>query len=398
VSDLDPLLPDGAPESSPRHEPDRHLEAIGRLAGSVAHDVNTLLCAIGGYALLLRRRLEAEHPNARTADQILEAAQKAGGLVRHLLAFGSGRPPRGAVDVNALVRNLEPLLARILGDEVALTTRLAADLPRVRADAGELEQVLMNLVTNARDAMPQGGRLNIETADLGCVDRRRARREPQGEPPRQVCLSVSDSGCGMDAATRDRIFEPFFTTKGPEHGTGLGLTIVHSIVAQAGGAVRVASEAGAGTTFQVVLPALLPADATAPSRGPAVEEPRGTETVLVVEDEMLLRDVIGETLSGHGYTVLTAADGDEALRVAGAQGQHVDVLLADIVLPGLTGPQVARELAGRDAGIRVLYMSGNTPRGYAEVTPFNFLAKPFTPGLLLQKLRRVLEAPPLAPG
>jgi two-component system, cell cycle sensor histidine kinase and response regulator CckA len=378
---------------SPRREPDHQLEAIGRLAGSVAHDVNTLLCAIGGYALLLRRRLDEQDPNVRTADQILEAAQKAGGLVRHLLALAStSARPRAAVDVNTVVRDLEPLLVRLLGDGVALTTSLSDDLPAVRADVGELEQVLMNLVTNARDAMPQGGRLSIETGDLGCVERRRAPRESQGEPPRQVRLAVSDSGCGMDAATRARIFEPFFTTKGPDQGTGLGLTIVRSIITQAGGAVHVTSETDRGTTFEVVLPAAPRADSQAP--GLARGEPHGTETVLVVEDEALLREVIGETLSEHGYTVLAAGDGEEALRMIADEPGRVDVLLADIVLPGLSGPQVAQQLAVRDAGIRVLYMSGNTASGHGDVTPFNFLPKPFTPGRLLQKLRSVLEAPP----
>ena len=376
------------------------LAAVGRVASAIVHDFNTLLCAIGGYAHLLLRRMKPDDPLVRPAEQLLQAAEKAGGFVRQLLAF-TRKPARARepVDVNAVVRDIESLLVRVLGADVELVTHLAPDLPAIWADPGQIEQVLFNLAANARDAMPEGGRVSIVTREVGRVERRTGPRAAAGAPPHQLCLEVADTGCGMDAATMDRIFDPFFTTKGPDRGTGLGLATVHGIVAQAGGTIRVESEPGRGTTFRILLPALAEARATAHVPRTALSAPRGTETVLVVEDETLLRDAITETLIEHGYNVLSAPDGDEALRLF-EQQSHVDVLLADIVLPQQSGPEIARALSARDPRLRVLYMSGRVDQIlFARTQPGGetaFLPKPFTPHVLLEKMRAVLKAPPPA--
>ena len=376
----------------------QRLAALGRLAGAVVHDFNTLLCAIGGYAHLMLRRLGTEDPLRRNAEHLLQASDKAGGLVRQLLAF-SRKPaqPGAAVDLNSVVQALEGLLVRVLGDDVELVTRLEGGLPAVCGDPGQIEQVLFNLAANARDAMPQGGRLSIVTRDAGVVERRREPRSSTGVPRHHVCVEVADTGCGMDDDTRARIFDPFFTTKGPDRGTGLGLATVHGIVSQSGGHIEVSSAPGRGTTFRIFLPAITRVEVAAPAPARAVPPPRGQETVLLLEDEALLRSAIEETLAEHGYKVLSAPDADEALRLF-EQQDHVDVLLADVVLPKKSGPEVARALTERDPSLRVLYMSGRMDQILFARTQragaIAFLPKPFTPDVLLEKMRAVLQGPP----
>jgi two-component system, cell cycle sensor histidine kinase and response regulator CckA len=358
------------------------MEAIGRLAGGIAHDFNNLLTAIIGYADLLARRVKETPRLLNNVQEILEAAERAAGLTRQLLAFSRKQvlQPR-VLSLNVAVADMQTMLRRLIGEDVQLVAALDPALGQARADPSQLEQVILNLAVNARDAMPQGGRLTLETANAELED------------GRYVSLSVSDTGVGMDAEVRKHLFEPFFTTKGPGKGTGLGLATVYGIVAQSGGSILVESEPGRGTTFKVFLPRV--DEPLASHAGPEALPPAGgTETVLVAEDEDGVRSLICEILGELGYDVREAARPEAAIKAFSAGGE-VHLLLTDVVMPGMNGPQLAARLAALRPGLRVLYMSGYTGdsvalQGVLEQGT-HLLQKPFTPDALARKVREVLD-------
>jgi len=375
------------------------MEAIGQLAGGVAHDFNNILGVVTGYAEILLQRLPQGDPLCRHAREIEKAAQRAAGLTRQLLAFSRKQAlePR-PLDLNATVEGMEGMLRRLIGEDIDLVTVLAPDLLPVVADPGQIEQVLLNLAGNARDAMPKGGRLTIETAEV-YLGEAYARDHLDVRSGPYTMLAVSDTGMGMDEATRARIFEPFFTTKGPGKGTGLGLATVYGVVKQSGGHVSVYSEPGRGTTFKVYLPQV-PETAAAPAAEPVgapAEAPGGAETILVAEDEEALRGMILEVLEDMGYTVLMASDGSDALAVAEAHAGPIHLLLTDVVMPRLSGRELFERLGALRPGLRCVFMSGYT--GHAALRNGTLpqgqglLEKPFTPAGLLRKVRQRLDAP-----
>jgi two-component system, cell cycle sensor histidine kinase and response regulator CckA len=369
------------------------MEAIGRLAGGVAHDFNNLLTVILGRTALLSAHLPPEDRLRRNVDLIEHAGLRAAALTRQLLAFSRKQvlEPR-VLDVPALLTALEPMLRRLIGEDIELVTASVPPVGRVKVDPGQLEQAVLNLVVNARDAMPRGGRLRVETTNVE-MDAHYAALHPGAAPGPYVMLAVSDTGVGMDAATQARIFEPFFTTKG-EHGTGLGLATVYGIVKQAGGTVRVYSEPGHGATFKIFLPRV--AEMPAPLDAGADTPPSpGTETILLVEDEEALLHLTRETLANLGYTIVEARHGAEALLVAAEYTDPIHLLLTDVIMPQVSGRELAERLAATRPGLRVLYMSGYTAgaieqHGVLEAGTF-FLQKPFTPAQLGRKVREVLD-------
>ena len=357
------------------------MEAVGRLAGGIAHDFNNLLTVITSYGDLLLEDLAPDDSRRDDVEQIRKAAEGAAALTRQLLAFSRQQVLEPKVlDLGAIVAGTEKLLRRLIGADVQLATSLASDLGAVKADPGQLEQIIINLAVNARDAMPGGGRLTIEAANM---------EEVEGRPGRWVMLAVSDTGIGMDEQTKARIFEPFFTTKESGKGTGLGLATVYGIVKQAGGFIWVDSEPGRGTSFEVYLPRVDEPAAPAITR-PALAEPgRGTETVLLVEDAPAVRLVTRQVLERYGYTVLEAPTGDMALRLAAKHHGPIQLLLTDVVMPGLSGRQLAGQLSQLRSEMKVLYVSG-----YADpVEPgVAYLQKPFAPEALARRVRDVLDA------
>ncbi len=367
------------------------MESVGRLAGGVAHDFNNLLTVINGRSEVMLLDLPADSALREDVTEIRNAGVRAAALTQQLLAFSRQQvlQPR-VLDLNQVVADTERLLLRLLGEDVELSVALGAELGRVLADPSQLHQVLMNLVVNARDAMPSGGRLTIATSN---VDAEGAGSAPP--PGRYVRLSVTDTGIGMDAETRRRIFEPFFTTKPLGRGTGLGLSTVYGIVDQSGGRIEVTSEVEAGSTFQIDLPRVdRPVDGVAAT----VLAPTGTETVLVVEDQPDVRRVTSRMLRSAGYRVLEAGGADEALAVAAAHGGPLHLLVTDVVMPGTSGPTLAARLAAVRPGIRALFVSGYAPdvvvhHGMLDGGPA-FLQKPFTVAALGQKVREVLAASP----
>ncbi len=370
------------------------MEAMGRLAGGVAHDFNNLLTVINGYAELILEQAPPGSAVRAPTEEIARAGDRAAALVNQLLAFSRQRAQAARVlDLNAVVGGIVTLLARLLGADVRLQTRLAPETGPVRADAGQLEQVLMNLAVNARDAMPQGGTLTIETgnAELSAAD---LRAYPGQRPGRYSVLTVRDTGVGMDEATLARAFEPFFTTKG-EKGTGLGLATVYGIVHRSGGHIEVASERGRGTTFRIYLPQVEGRAAAGPAAAPAGQLPHGRETVLLAEDEESVRALARHVLRECGYTVLEAADGEEALRVAGSYAGRIDLLATDVVMPRLGGRELAERLLPQRPGTRLLYLSGyaHDPVLYQGVAAgaVAFLQKPFMPRDLAYKVRELLD-------
>ena len=372
------------------------MEAVGRLAGGVAHDFNNILGVITGYGELMRRQIEAEHPARPRLEQVLKAAERAAGLTRQLLAFSRRQviQPR-ILDLSALVTDLDKMLHRVIGEDVELELRRVPDLGAVKADSTQLEQVVLNLVVNARDAMPKGGHLTIETANVD-FDEAYAAAHPPATAGRFVMLSVSDSGIGMDAETQRRIFEPFFTTKAPGEGTGLGLATVYGVVKQNGGFIWVYSEPGRGTSFKVYLPRVDERpDALGAERGPA-PVPGGRETILLVEDTEGLREVIGEVLAEGGYTLIQASHGEEALAVARRHEGPIHLLLTDLVMPKLGGADLAGELASLRPEMRVLYMSGYTEGAISRQGVLRegsvLLEKPFTNDRLATAVREALDA------
>ncbi|HXF94696.1 MAG TPA: PAS domain S-box protein [Gemmatimonadales bacterium] len=374
------------------------LEAVGRLAGGIAHDFNNLLTAIIGYAELLLQDLSPHDPRHADVREIHRAAERAAGLTRQLLAYSRKQvlQPR-VLDLNDVVRSAEQLLARLIGEDVSVVTRLEPALGRVTADPNQIEQVIVNLAVNARDAMPRGGTLILETANAE-LDAAYAQDHGPLTPGRYVMLSVSDTGIGMDAETRSHLFEPFFTTKGPGKGTGLGLAQVYGTVKQSGGYVWVYSEPGIGTTFKIYLPRV-DAPAEAPARDGARQPlPGGRETILLVEDEESVRSVARGMLRRQGYTVLEAADARQAMELAERHAGPIHLLIADVVMPEIGGREVAARITALRPEVRVLYVSGYTEDAIAHYGVLDpaaaFLEKPFTPAILARRVRELLDAPP----
>jgi PAS domain S-box-containing protein len=366
------------------------MEAVGQLASGVAHDFNNLLTIIKGYSSMLMER-NPEGPNARAALEIQQAADRAASLTHQLLAFGRRQTlqPR-VLDLNLIVRGLEKMLRRVLSENVHLTIRTAPDLGFVKADPVQMEQVLLNLVVNARDAMSKGGCLTISTAAQR-IESDSGQDETFVRAGDYVTLLVADTGIGMNAATRERIFEPFFTTKEVGKGTGLGLATVYGIVKQSNGHIGVESEPGRGTTFCISLPRVENEDVTARKPVMAQTHKRGTGTILLAEDEPLLRE-LGETiLTQAGYKVLTAPNSDALQSVLAEYSGTIDLLLTDVVMPGISGPELVRLVRQSRPNIRVLYMSGYADDEIEDLDrDAGFLQKPFTPSELTAKVAEVL--------
>ena len=371
------------------------MEAVGRLAGGVAHDFNNVLTAILGYTGLLLDGLPALSPLRPDLEEIRNAANKATGLTRQLLAFSRKQPLETRVlDPNDLVKEMDRLLRRLLGEDIDVVTNLAPGIGAVRGDAGQLEQVVVNLAVNARDAMPEGGKLTIETQNVD-LDASYAVGHVPVRPGAYVLVAVSDTGIGMSAETMSHMFEPFFTTKEPGKGTGLGLATVYGIVKQSGGAVQCYSEPGQGTTFKVYLPRVDAPVERATASVP-VGPKHGTETILLVEDEAELRSMTRRLLEKHGYTVLEAATADAATGIAQIHPGPIHLLLTDVVLPGESGRRLADDLLVRRPELRSLFMSGYTEEAVVHrgVLAANtaFIHKPFTSDELAVKVRGVLDA------
>ena len=371
------------------------MEAVGRLAGGIAHDFNNLLTVIMGQTQLLRLRGERPTPPDGEVALIEKAAERAAELTRQLVAFSRKQvlQPK-VIDLNAVVTHVGTMLRRVIGERVELVMSLKPRLWHVKADPGQIEQVIMNLALNARDAMPAGGRLTMTTTNV-TVEGTSQRQRALAPPGAYVALTVSDTGCGMDAQTQSRVFEPFFTTKEIGRGAGLGLSTVYGIVNQSGGAIRVDSEPGGGSTFTIYLARVDdPIPPLEPSR--PTKALRGSETILVVEDEDEVRDVVLQALGINGYSVLQACDGREALAIADRQPGPIHLLVTDVVMPHMNGRELAEQLAPRRPEMKVLYMSGYTndfvcsqPAGDQQPA---FLQKPFSCETLGQKVRGVLDA------
>ena len=371
------------------------MEAIGRLAGGVAHDFNNLLMVMRGYTELLLNRLKPNDPLRSNAEEIQKAADRATSLTRQLLAFSRKQmlQPR-VLDFNTVAADMEKMLRRLIGEDIELVTALDSALGRVKADPGQIEQVVMNLAVNARDAMPQGGKLTLETSNVELTEAF-ARQHPEVTPGPYVLLAVSDTGCGMDAETQTRVFEPFFTTKEKGKGTGLGLSTVYGIIKQSGGYIWVHSEAGQGTTFEIYLPRVEDAVTADQEEQVTSQPPSGSETVLLVEDEAPVRKLAREFLQSTGYTVLEAEGPVEALQLSQQHQGPIHLMVTDVVMPKMSGQDLARSLAPQRPEMRVIYISGYTDNfaGRDGVVSENtiFLQKPFSLGELARKVRETLE-------
>lgn len=374
------------------------MEAVGNLAGGIAHDFNNLLTVINGYTELAAIKLEEGHPSLAHLDEVRKAGERATELTRQLLAFSRKQvlQPR-PLDLNQAVLDAERMLRRVLGERVEVVTDLAPDLGAVSADPTQIHQVILNLAVNARDAMPDGGKLFFQTAnvELGAGSSRFTGNLPPGK---YVMLAVSDTGIGMDESTLARVFEPFFTTKEPGRGTGLGLSTVYGIVSQSGGGIEVLSQLGAGATFKIVLPRIVEeADAAHPE---AESAPGGTETILLVEDEADVRHFAAEALRSYGYSVLEAAGGREALRIAEAAGDGIRLLVTDVVMPEMNGTELASRITSVLPDVRVVYMSGYPDGLIGHIAPLRgdalYLQKPFSSAALARKVREALAPGPSA--
>jgi len=374
----------------------RRMEAVGRLAGGIAHDFNNLLTIIKGYAELALQRGGIPQELRGDVLQVENAAERASTLVRQLLAFSRRQvlQPK-IIDLNAIVIGLDKLLGRLMGEHIEMVTRCGATVGNVKADPAQIEQVIMNLVVNARDAMPKGGRLTVETTNVE-LDSTYARDHVTVKPGPYVMLAVSDTGIGMSPETQAHIFEPFYTTKESGQGTGLGLSTVYGIVKQSGGYIWVYSEPGKGTTFKVYLPRV---EEQVESKAEAKETPAaraGTETILLVEDEEAVRELASMILSAKGYSVVEARSSKEAEQIGAQRSGEIHLLLTDIIMPGTSGRELARRMMARHPRMRVLYMSGYTDNVLAQdgvlEQGVSFLQKPFTPADLAQKVREVLDA------
>ena len=370
------------------------MEAVGMLAGGIAHDFNNLLTIITGYSQLILLNLQPQDQNRFSAEQIMKAGERAAALTRQLLAFSRRQvlQPR-VLDMNKLVASLSVMLQRLLGEDIDLRVSADPELGRVSADPGQIEQVLMNLAVNSRDAMAQGGILTIETANV-VLDESYTSRHFGLKPGPYVLLAVNDNGSGMDEATKARLFEPFFTTKGPGRGTGLGLSTVFGIVKQSGGGVDVYSEPGLGTSVKVYLPRIdQPAAIESEKLRKSVA--RGSETILLVEDDEMVRRLVCETLLREGYKVIDFADPQEARRKSESHKGTIQLLITDVVMPKVSGRELAAKLLQQRPAMKVLYMSGYTDNAVVNSgilqSEVAFLQKPFTPAALAEKVREVLE-------
>jgi PAS domain S-box-containing protein len=369
------------------------MEAVGRLAGGVAHDFNNLLMVISGYTEVILAKLEVDHPLYEKGRAIQQAADRATTLTRQLLAFSRKQLLElKVVDVNAIVQDMERLLSPLIGENIELITNLSAEAGHTRADAGQLEQVLMNLVVNAKDAMPEGGKVTIRTQNIA-VDESHRWVQTFIRPGQYVMLSVSDTGMGMDKETQSRIFEPFFTTKEKGKGTGLGLSTVYGIVKQSGGYVMVQSEKGHGTTFNIYLTRV--EAAAGQSVAPVARAAEGgSETVLLVEDEDSVRQLVRDTLAAKGYHVVEADNGQAGLDAAAKMDGTIDLVITDVVMPGMSGRELAEQLLKIRPETKVLYLSGYTEDAIVSEGTIEsgtaFLQKPFTLQNLSRKVREVL--------
>jgi signal transduction histidine kinase/CheY-like chemotaxis protein len=371
------------------------MEAIGRLAGGVAHDFNNLLTVINGYIQLSLMNLGNDDPLRKNLDHIQGAANRASNLTRQLLAFSRRQILEFKIlDLNTILHDLNKMLHRVIGEDIELVNVLSKDLGKIKGDPGQIEQVIINLAVNARDAMPKGGRLVLVTANVE-LDEECARTPMSVNPGSYVKLSVIDAGTGMTPEVKERVFEPFFTTKERGKGTGLGLATVYGIVKQSGGDICVDSQLGQGTVFDIYFPRM---DGPAERLGEkveGVETPRGKETILLAEDEEMVRELASVILRNLGYTILEAKQGDEALLVFGQHKGSIDLLLTDVVMPGMSGRELAGHLASLGSKMKVLYMSGYTDdavvrHGVLE-KGVEFIQKPFTVARLAQKVREVLD-------
>jgi PAS domain S-box-containing protein len=371
------------------------MQAVGQLAGGVAHDFNNLLMVVKGHAELLLGRIPSSSPLRHSVEQMDKAADRAASLTRQLLAFSRMQvlQPR-VVDLNEVVGGMTKMFSRVIGENIEMAFLPGSNLGRVKADPGQIEQVLLNLVVNARDAMPEGGRVTIETSNVE-LDREYSAKHHDMQPGPWVMLTVSDTGCGMEAETQSRIFEPFFTTKAQGKGTGLGLATVYGVVKQSNGFIYVYSEVGHGTTFKIYLPEVTADVDSDVSDKPAAPPPRGSETILFVEDEESVRELVRDYLRGTGYRVLEAVDGVQALKVAAAHKGTIEILVTDVVMPRLSGRELASRITAQRPRVKVLYISG-----YTDDTIFRhgvleggvaYLQKPFNLKAIAQKIREVLD-------
>jgi signal transduction histidine kinase/ActR/RegA family two-component response regulator len=373
------------------------LEAVGRLAGGISHDFNNLLTVILGYSDISRRNLKDGDPLQRNLDEIIKASERAASLTRQLLAFSRKQVMQPKVfDLNTVVTDLEKMLRRMIGEDIELRVNSQPDLGNIKADPVQLEQVIMNLVINARDAMPKGGKLSIETTNV-YLDESYAREHVSVAPGHYVMLAISDTGAGMDEATRQRIFEPFFTTKESGKGTGLGLSMVYGIVKQSGGNIWVYSEKGTGTTFKIYFPRVTAEAEEYKRASHTLEVPKGSETILLVEDADLVRTLARQVLETAGYNVLEAPNADAAIQLCRTRnGNKIDLLLTDVVMPGMSGNDMSKVLLAKQPDMPVLYMSGYTDDAIVQhgvlEAGINFIQKPFSPGALALKVREVLDA------
>ena len=372
------------------------MEAVGRLSGGIAHDFNNLLGVIIGYSESIEQRLAPDDPLRKSAVEIRKAGERAASLTHQLLAFSRQRVLQPQIlDLNALVTDMGKMLRRLIGMHIDLTTKLATNLQRVKAEQSQIEQVIVNLVVNARDAMPEGGKLLIETSNLD-VDENFASSFPFLHPGPYVLLTVTDTGIGMDAETRRHIFEPFFTTKGPGKGTGLGLATVYGVVKQSGGGVIVDSEPGKGSTFRIFLPQTQEIPVAPAPEETSANGSMGTGTILLVEDEEALLNLSAERLTECGYTVLQARDGIHALETARSFKGPIDLLLTDIMMPRMGGVTLARSMSELRPGIRVVFMTGHADReaSYREAlrSGAESIQKPFSHKQLLRAVQQALDA------
>jgi PAS domain S-box-containing protein len=370
------------------------MDVVGRLAGGIAHDFNNLLTVISGYSELTLARMNPKDPNRAEIEEVLKASQKAASLTRQLLAFSRKQmlAPK-VISLNSVVKDMDKLLRRLIEEQITLSARLDPGLGLTRMDPGQMEQVIMNLAVNARDAMPQGGKLILETTNV-MLDEDYARSHSEVKAGPHVMLAVTDTGIGMNKEVLSHLFEPFYTTKEPGKGTGLGLSTVYGILKQSGGNVTVYSEPSHGTTFKVYLPRVDDPE-SAPAVPRSIGSLRGTESILLVEDDEAVRTLTRNILTSQGYQVMSARDSEEAQALAGKPQGNFQLLLTDVVMPGMSGPELARLLLGRKPGLKTLFISGYTDVAAVSkglVPPgSDFLQKPFTADELLVKVRKVLE-------
>ncbi len=372
----------------------QRLESVGRLAGGVAHDFNNLLTVINGYAAVVLSELPPGSAAAQRVAEIGAAGERAAALTAQLLAFSRRQIVQPKVlNINHVIADVDKMLRRLIGEDIELVLKLSSHVGNIKVDDGQLQQVIMNLAVNARDAMPEGGTLIIETSNV-YFDEDDSAKHPDLNPGAYVMLAVTDSGFGMTAEVQRHIFEPFFTTKPPGTGTGLGLATVHGMVRQAGGWIWVHSEPRSGATFKIYFPRT--DEATPESNTAATESLRGNETILVVEDQEDVRKLTVAVLERYGYKVLSASGGEEAIALANSFGGVIDLLLTDVVMPGMSGPVLARDLVAQRR-MRVLFMSGYTETAIAHQgipeRDLDYIQKPFTPESLARRVREILDSP-----